>query len=368
MKVLIGNFKGPKGDTGGKGDKGNKGDRGEPGQRGSRWESGTGVTGTNTIGTKFPNSGITDAQTYDYYVNINTGNLYECTVAGASDTAEWVYIGNFRGPKGDTGPAGSISDINNQRPTYSETSVLANIESGETVAVAFGKLRKAVSVLLSHYAQKATQSILGHVKLSNSAAITIPGEYALDAVEKNASVEGTLANLIQQTNSNLTGQNFFEASFKRDYDYTNCEGWRGILNWYDKNARTGYLSEYAKNGSIELYLSNERGDILINGNSIAYIVNTINNLKNSKTWNISLSTQTDGTHEIPDLNGTEALLTYGYVYRIETTMTIPMDVFASAKGEGNKILFDTLTIEILDTTHIKVEGIDTGYLFRIFTR
>lgn len=81
-----------------------------------------------------------------------------------------------------------------------------------------------------------------------------------------------------------------------------------------------------------------------------------------------MSTQTDGTHEIPDLNGTEALLTYGYVYRIETTMTIPMDVFASAKGEGNKILFDTLTIEILDTTHIKVEGIDTGYLFRIFTR
>lgn len=55
----------------------------------------------------------------------------------------------------------------------------------------------------AHCTQKATQSILGHVKLSNSAAITTPGEYALDAVEKNASVQGTLANLIQQTNSNL---------------------------------------------------------------------------------------------------------------------------------------------------------------------
>lgn len=55
----------------------------------------------------------------------------------------------------------------------------------------------------NHYTQKAAYGILGHVKLSNSAAITTTGEYALDAVEKNASVEGTLANLIQQTNSNL---------------------------------------------------------------------------------------------------------------------------------------------------------------------
>lgn len=203
MKVLIGNFKGPKGDTGGKGDKGNKGDRGEPGQRGSRWTSGTGITGTSTTGVKFPNSGITDAQLSDYYINTSTGNLYECTVTGAADTAEWVYIGSFKGPKGDAGPAGSISDINNQKPTYLEASKLENIESGETVNVTFGKLKKAVSVLISHYMQKATQSIIGHVKLSDSAAITIPGEYALDAIEKNASVEGTLANMISQTNSNL---------------------------------------------------------------------------------------------------------------------------------------------------------------------
>ena len=114
MKVLIGNFKGPKGDTGEKGDKGNKGDRGEQGQRGSRWESGTNITGTDTVGTKFPNSGITDAQPLDHYINSDTGNLYECSVPGTADTAEWVYIGSFKGPKGDTGLTGSISDINEQ--------------------------------------------------------------------------------------------------------------------------------------------------------------------------------------------------------------------------------------------------------------
>lgn len=212
MKVLIGNFKGPKGDTGSKGDKGNKGDTGEAGQRGSRWTSGTSITGTGTVGTKFPNSGITDAQLYDYYVNTATGNLYECKVAGAADVAEWAYIGSFKGPKGDTGPAGSISNINSQKPTYSEAAELKNIDSGETVQVSFGKLKKAVSVLISHYMQKATQSILGHVKLSNSSAITTAGEYALDAIEKNASVAGTLANMLGQINSNLTSKDLYSST------------------------------------------------------------------------------------------------------------------------------------------------------------
>ena len=37
----------------------------------------------------------------------------------------------------------------------------------------------------------------------NSTAITKQGEYALDAIEKNAAIEGTLANLINSLNSNL---------------------------------------------------------------------------------------------------------------------------------------------------------------------
>ena len=45
---------------------------------------------------------------------------------------------------------------------------------------------------------------VGGIKgLSSSSAITTQGEYALDAREKNASVEGTLANQISNLNSNL---------------------------------------------------------------------------------------------------------------------------------------------------------------------
>ena len=200
MKALTGNFKGPQGEQG---IEGKKGDTGEIGPRGSIWTSGTGITGTSTIGTIFETSGITDAHLHDYYINTDTGNLYECIVPGAADVAEWVHVGNFKGPTGATGPAGSISNINEQKPTYEEASKLENIDSGETVAISFGKLKKALSVFLLHYMQKATTSILGHVKLSNSSAITKAGEYALDAIEKNATVEGTLANLISQQNSNL---------------------------------------------------------------------------------------------------------------------------------------------------------------------
>lgn len=102
VKTLIGNIKGPKGDTGAKGDKGDKGDVGDTGQRGSRWNSGTAITGTNTEGTLFSESGISDALVDDMYLNASTGNIYRCTVSGDSDTAMWVYTGNIKGERGDS--------------------------------------------------------------------------------------------------------------------------------------------------------------------------------------------------------------------------------------------------------------------------
>lgn len=200
MRLLLGNFKGPEGKQGPEGQKGNTGDTG---QRGSRCTSGTNVTGTSTTGTIFASTGITDSLLHDYYINTSTGNLYECTVPGPADVAEWTYICNIKGPTGATGPAGSISDINNQKPTYTVADRLENIESGETVKTAFGKLKKALSLLITHYTQQATATVLGHVKLSNSAAVTQTGLMALDAIEKNASVTGTLANQISQVNSKL---------------------------------------------------------------------------------------------------------------------------------------------------------------------
>ena len=98
------------------------------------------------------------------------------------------------------------ADVSTSIVQFNEAKSLENIESGETVETAFGKIKKALAEFIGHYTQKATATILGHIKLSNSAAITKAGEYALDAIEKNASIEGTLAHLISSQNTVFANQ------------------------------------------------------------------------------------------------------------------------------------------------------------------
>lgn len=90
-----------------------------------------------------------------------------------------------------------------KNPEYETPEEPAELVSGENLGTALGKLAAAVKLLLTHKVQQATATILGHVKLSDSAAITEKGVYALDAVEKNASVSGTMANKIDALNSSL---------------------------------------------------------------------------------------------------------------------------------------------------------------------
>lgn len=144
-KIFIGNIRGPKG---------NKGDRG------SNWKEGTAITGTSTVGTVFPNSGITDAMVDDQYLNTNTGNLYTCTLAGAPAVAKWIYKGNIKGPKGDV-EDGVIE--------FSESSNRENIVSGDTVSTVFGKVKKWFSDLgtaaFMNVVNGVTQSVAGQAVL-----------------------------------------------------------------------------------------------------------------------------------------------------------------------------------------------------------
>ena len=56
--------------------------------------------------------------------------------------------------------------------------------------------------------------------ISSSSAITTQGEYALDAREKNASIEGTLANQIDALNSNLSGEELDNSTIVLPNDVT----------------------------------------------------------------------------------------------------------------------------------------------------
>lgn len=118
---------------------------------------------------------------------------------------------------------------------------LVEITGKESRATFFGKIAKAINTLISHVSTTATTSVLGHVKLTNSvsstststaavpasvkkaydlAASAVPtanisqssaiketGTYVLDAAEKNASIEGTIAHDIAELNSNLDNLN-----------------------------------------------------------------------------------------------------------------------------------------------------------------
>ena len=82
----------------------------------SKWYSGTGITGTSTTATVFPNSGVSSAVVGDMYLNTSTGNTYRCTTAGAASAAKWVYTSNVTGPQGVQGPQGDQGPKGDQGP------------------------------------------------------------------------------------------------------------------------------------------------------------------------------------------------------------------------------------------------------------
>lgn len=100
-RQLLGNIKGPKGDTG---------------TRGSTWYTGTGITGTSTTGTVFSGSGVSSAIAGDMYMNSSTNNVYKCTLGGAASVAKWAYVATLKGAKGDTGAQGAKGATGAQGP------------------------------------------------------------------------------------------------------------------------------------------------------------------------------------------------------------------------------------------------------------
>ena len=80
------------------------------------------------------------------------------------------HLANKNNPHGvsaDDVGLGNVPNVstNNQTPTYDEATDLETLRSGEKIFVAFGKIAKAVSTLISHVSTAATVSVLGHVKV-----------------------------------------------------------------------------------------------------------------------------------------------------------------------------------------------------------
>ena len=109
------------------------------------------------------------------------------------------HVANKSNPHGVTKNQiglGNVPNVatNDQTPTYTEASSLSSLVSGEKTSVAFGKIAKAVSTLISHTTSKATNSVLGHVKLSDSTSSTSASTAGVAATPKAVKAAYDLAN------------------------------------------------------------------------------------------------------------------------------------------------------------------------------
>lgn len=81
-----------------------------------------------------------------------------------------------------------------KQPAYEVSTAMSDLNSGEMITVAFGKIAKAVSTLISHITSKATSSVLGHVKLSDSTSSTSASTAGVAATPKAVKAAYDLAN------------------------------------------------------------------------------------------------------------------------------------------------------------------------------
>lgn len=143
-----------------------------------------------------------------------TGNVPPTTGSYVDDNWAVLVVGGASVPIATIDVAGLVKSGNDigvdstgemiLKADFTAQDDLAELTGTEDRNTFFGKIAKAVSTLISHISLSATDDKAGHVKLSSSSAVTDSTGLALSAAEKNAALEGTMANQIAALNKSLT--------------------------------------------------------------------------------------------------------------------------------------------------------------------
>lgn len=266
-KVLIGNIKGPQGPTG---------------VRGGMWLQGTAVTGTSTEETSFPDSGITYAIIGDAYFNTETCDVYACTKAGNPTDAKWVYTGNIKGVKGDTG---STQSIQNAVLEFNEALTRENIESTDTVETIFGKVKKYFSDLgtsaFMNVVNSVTQSEAGQAVLDAAVGKYLEEKkFDISKIIANRNItepgfvmDGkTVADALTELNGNIKKQDICKAVAE-----LSSSGWYRIATKTSGDTDINAFGGYGESGIIIIsrifsYGNNESYVILFNSSYNKHVV------------------------------------------------------------------------------------------------
>lgn len=154
-----------------------------------------------------------------------TGNVPPTTGSYVDDNWAVLVIGGASVPIATIDVAGLVKSGNDigvdktgemiLKTDFTEQSDLTELTGSEDRQTFFGKIAKAAGSLISHISLNATADKAGHVKLSSSSAVTDSTGLALPATEKNAALEGTMANQIATLNKSL-GVESIEVSCNTD--------------------------------------------------------------------------------------------------------------------------------------------------------
>lgn len=152
------------------------------------------------------------------------------------------------------------------RTNFTSQENLTELESGESRNTFLGKIAKAVSELISHINVKASISATGHVKLSDSSAVTDSTGLALPTTEKNATIDGTLANQI----ANIRGLD---------------------LVWYNTGSNFNMTDSYSENQNVAAPEKYDAFMIFFNSGAVCCIRNTVGvEITTTHVLNINSST------------------------------------------------------------------------------
>lgn len=182
---------------------------------------------------------------HNFYIKLNNDVKMTATVDPEGyvtfetmQTALNTHTGNKSNPHSVTKSQVGLGNVpnvatNDQTPTYSDTTTLVTLSSGEKISIAFAKIKLAITTLINHLANKSnphgvTKSQVGLGNVENKSSATIRGELtkgnvttALGFTPANQTDMTNAQDAITQLNSDKTWKHIFDGKISEEFQVPN---------------------------------------------------------------------------------------------------------------------------------------------------
>lgn len=182
---------------------------------------------------------------HNFYIKLNNDVTMTATVDPEGyvtfetmQTALNTHTGNKSNPHSVTKSQVGLGNVpnvatNDQTPTYSDTTTLVTLSSGEKISIAFAKIKLAITTLINHLANKSnphgvTKSQVGLGNVENKSSATIRGELtkgnvttALGYTPANQTDMTNAQDAIKQLNSDKTWKHIFDGKISEKFQVPN---------------------------------------------------------------------------------------------------------------------------------------------------